>query len=72
MLTFVNAFKTRRAIFTPLMPPTPATFSMEGFQTVFERTNFGYYMINGLVVTVVSMALILLFGLHGRLGAVRV
>ena len=44
---------------------------MEGFQTVFERTNFGYYMINGLVVTVVSMALILL-GLHGRLGAVRV
>jgi raffinose/stachyose/melibiose transport system permease protein len=63
VLTVINAFKTRRAIFTtPLMPPTPATFSLEGFQTVFERTNFGYYMINSLVVTLVSMALILLFG----------
>ena len=63
VLTFINAFKTRRAIFTsPLMPPTPQTFSLEGFQTVFERTNFGYYMINSLVVTLVSMALILLLG----------
>jgi raffinose/stachyose/melibiose transport system permease protein len=63
VLTFINAFKKRRAIFTaPLMPPTPQTFSLEGFQTVFERTNFGYYMINSLVVTLVSMALILLLG----------
>ena len=62
-LTFINAFKTRRAIFTaPLMPPTPETFSLVGFQTVFERTNFGYYMINSLVVTLVAMALIMLLG----------
>jgi raffinose/stachyose/melibiose transport system permease protein len=62
-LTFLNAFKTRRAIFTaPLMPPTPETFSLVGFETVFQRTNFGWYMINSLVVTLVAMALILLFG----------
>jgi raffinose/stachyose/melibiose transport system permease protein len=63
VLTVINAFKTRRAIFTaPLMPPTPETFSLEGFQTVFQRTNFGWYMVNSLVVTLVSMALILLLG----------
>jgi raffinose/stachyose/melibiose transport system permease protein len=63
VLTFFNAFKTRRAIFTsPLMPPTPETFSTVGFETVFERTNFGWYMVNSLVVTLVSMALILLLG----------
>jgi raffinose/stachyose/melibiose transport system permease protein len=63
VLTFFNAFKTRRAIFTsPLMPPTPETFSTVGFETVFQRTNFGWYMVNSLVVTLVSMALILLLG----------
>lgn len=63
VLTFFNAFKTRRAIFTsPLMPPTPETFSLVGFQTVFDRTNFGWYMVNSLVVTLASMALILLLG----------
>jgi raffinose/stachyose/melibiose transport system permease protein len=63
VLVFFNAFKTRRAIFTaPLLPPTPATFSLVGFETVFQRTNFGWYMVNSLVVTLVSMALILLLG----------
>ena len=63
VLTFFNAFKTRRAIFTsPLLPPTPETFSLVGFQTVFDRTNFGWYMVNSLVVTLASMALILLLG----------
>lgn len=63
VLTIFNAFKTRRAIFTtPLLPPLPGSFSMEGFQTTFERTNFGYYILNSLVVTLVSMALILLLG----------
>ncbi|MFN8469946.1 MAG: carbohydrate ABC transporter permease [Caldilineaceae bacterium] len=63
VLTFFNAFKTRRAIFTsPLMPPMPDTFSLVGFQTVFDRTNFGWYMVNSLVVTLASMALILLLG----------
>jgi raffinose/stachyose/melibiose transport system permease protein len=63
VLTFLNAFKTRRAIFTsPLLPPTPETFSLVGFETVFQRTNFGWYMVNSLVVTLVSMALILLLG----------
>ncbi len=63
VLTVMNAFKTRRAIFTsPLAPPLPETFSLVGFETVFQRTNFGWYMVNSLVVTLVAMALILLLG----------
>jgi raffinose/stachyose/melibiose transport system permease protein len=63
VLTISNSFKTRRAIFSaPLVPPTPETFSLVGFETVFQRTNFGWYMVNSLVVTLVSMALVLLLG----------
>ena len=63
VVTISNSFKTRRAIFSaPLVPPTPETFSLVGFETVFQRTNFGWYMVNSLVVTLVSMALVLLLG----------
>ena len=63
VLVLFNSFKTRKAIFTaPWMPPTPATFSLGGYQTVFDRTNFGLYFVNSLIVTLVSMFLILLFG----------
>jgi raffinose/stachyose/melibiose transport system permease protein len=63
VLVIFNSFKTRRAIFTsPWMPPTPATFSLGGFETVFARTNFGLYFLNSLIVTLVSMFVILLFG----------
>jgi raffinose/stachyose/melibiose transport system permease protein len=44
------------------MPPTPATFSLAGYETVFERSNFIWYFVNSLVVTLVAMLFILLFG----------
>lgn len=63
ILVIMNSFKARRAIFAhPLMPPTPATFSLAGYETVFERSNFIWYFVNSLVVTLVAMLFILLFG----------
>ncbi|MBK8050178.1 MAG: carbohydrate ABC transporter permease [Anaerolineales bacterium] len=63
ILVIMNSFKSRRAIFTsPLAPPTPETFSLVGYATVFARTNFGWYFVNSLIVTLVSMVLILFLG----------
>jgi len=63
VLTIMNSFKSRRAIFTsPLLPPTPETFSLVGYETVASRSNFAWYFVNSTIVTVVSMVLILLFG----------
>ena len=63
VLTIMNSFKSRRAIFTsPLLPPTPETFSLVGYATVASRSNFGWYFVNSIVVTVVSMVLILIIG----------
>lgn len=59
----VNAFKSRRAIFSdPLALPTPATFDAIGFKTVLAQGDFLLYFQNSLVVTVVSLILVLLFG----------
>jgi raffinose/stachyose/melibiose transport system permease protein len=63
LLVVANAFKTRRAIFgSPLALPTPGTFTLAGFQTVANQGNFALYFTNSLVVTLVSLALILLLG----------
>ncbi len=63
VLIIQNSLKTRKAIFkAPLTPPLPGTFSLEGYQTVFERSNFQLYFVNSLVVTVVSILLVLFLG----------
>lgn len=64
ILILINSFKTRKAIFSsPLSIPLPGgTFSMEGYETVFDRSNFPLYFGNSLIVTVVSILLILLIG----------
>jgi raffinose/stachyose/melibiose transport system permease protein len=63
ILILINAFKTRKAIFsTPYLPPLPGTFSMEGFETVFARTNFPLYFFNSLSITLISLFLILFTG----------
>lgn len=63
VLVIMNSFKTRRAIFTtPLAPPTPDTFSLVGYQTVWERSGFPNYFVNSLIITVASILLILLIG----------
>jgi len=64
ILILINSFKTRKAIFSsPVSIPLPGgTFSLEGYATVFDRSNFPLYFGNSLIVTVVSIFLILLLG----------
>ena len=63
MLVVLNSLKSRRAIFTaPYKPPTAATFSLVGYNTVAERASFHIYFSNSLIVTLVSMFLILFTG----------
>ncbi|MFB9953094.1 carbohydrate ABC transporter permease [Rhizobium puerariae] len=62
-LTLVNSFKNRNAIFRePMAFPTPSSFSLIGYQTVLSQGDFIGYFQNSLIVTVVSIALVLLFG----------
>jgi raffinose/stachyose/melibiose transport system permease protein len=63
LLVLMNSLKTRKAIFgTPLAPPTPVTFTLQGFQTVLAQGDFVLYFGNSLTVTLVSLFLILLLG----------
>lgn len=62
-LTIINSFKNRNAIFrNPMQFPTPGTFDLVGYQTVLGQGDFALYFQNSLIVTVVSIALVLLFG----------
>ncbi|WP_457581884.1 carbohydrate ABC transporter permease [Ensifer canadensis] len=62
-LTVINSFKDRNAIFrAPLTVPTPETFSLIGYQTVLGQGDFATYFQNSFIVTVVAIALVLLFG----------
>ncbi len=62
-LTLVNSFKSRNAIFRePMALPTPSTFSLVGYETVLQQGDFLGYFQNSLIVTVASIALVLLFG----------
>lgn len=59
----VNSFKARKAIFAePLALPSEASFSLVGYQTVMAQGDFFQYFQNSLIVTVGSLAFILLFG----------
>ena len=63
LLVVMNSFKARSAIFgSPLAPPDAATFSLIGYEKVFRVSNMLTYFSNSLIVTLVSMALVLLFG----------
>jgi raffinose/stachyose/melibiose transport system permease protein len=62
-LIVINSFKSRNAIFRePLMPPTPETFDLVGYTTVWAQGNFISYFGNSLIVTVASLFFVLLFG----------
>ena len=69
LLTILNSFKDRNAIFrTPLAPPTANTFSLVGYETVLKQGDFVGYFQNSLIVTVVSIFFVLLFGaMAGRM-----
>ena len=63
LLVVMNSFKARNAIFgAPLAPPDLSTFSLVGYQKVLRASNILTYYSNSLIVTLVSMALVLLFG----------
>lgn len=63
VLVIMNSFKSRRAIFSaPLRLPLPDTFSLEGYATVWERSNFPSYFANSLIVTLATIVLVLFVG----------
>jgi raffinose/stachyose/melibiose transport system permease protein len=62
-LIVMNSFKTRKAIFdSPFTFPNSETFSLKGYETVWERANFVRYFFNSITVTVVAVALVVLLG----------
>jgi raffinose/stachyose/melibiose transport system permease protein len=59
----INSFKGKKYIFgSPFSLPTPTTFDLIGYKTVIERSHFGTYFTNSLIVTLTSLALTLLIG----------
>ncbi|HEY0202968.1 MAG TPA: carbohydrate ABC transporter permease [Acetobacteraceae bacterium] len=63
LLVVMNSVKSRAAIFgTPLSLPGPTTFDMIGYRTVLGQGAFLRYFGNSLIVTVGSLAAVLLFG----------
>jgi len=62
-LVIINSFKDRAAIFgSPLSLPSPTTFSLTGFQQVLDKADFFTYFGNSLIVTIVSLAMVLMTG----------
>jgi raffinose/stachyose/melibiose transport system permease protein len=62
-LVLINSMKSRDAIFgNPLSLPNPETFDLIGYAQVLDKAAFGTYFGNSLVVTVVSLALVLIAG----------
>ena len=62
-LIVMNSFKTRKAIFdSPFTFPNSETFSLKGYETVWERANFVRYFFNSFTVTVVAVGLVVLLG----------
>ena len=61
LLMLLNSLKSREAIFgSPLALPTPQTFDLSGYQTVFSSARFDLYFLNSVLVTTGSLTLILL------------
>ena len=59
----INSFKSRRAIFAePQALPGAGTFDAVGYATVLQQGDFLLYFQNSLIVTIVSIAAVLLFG----------
>lgn len=62
-LIVINSLKSRAEIFrSPLALPSRESFSLIGYETVVNQGDFLLYFQNSLVVTLASLACILLFG----------
>ncbi|RCK05839.1 sugar ABC transporter permease [Thalassospira xianhensis MCCC 1A02616] len=60
-LVIINAFKSRKGIFSaPMSLPNAETFSLEGFTKVLARSNFELFFFNSFTVTVVTIVIVLL------------
>jgi len=63
VMILMNSFKAKKAIFgAPFAFPTPATFSLIGYQTVTDRAAFSTYFLNSVIVTFTALILTLLIG----------
>ncbi len=63
VLVVINSFKSRQAIFSvPYQPPTPDTFDLVGYTTVFGRASFLLNFVNSFIVTGAALFFILLIG----------
>lgn len=63
LMIVMNSFKAKKYIFgSPFALPTPTTFDLIGYETVIERSNFGTFFTNSLIVTLTSLVLTLLIG----------
>ncbi|MFO7959833.1 MAG: carbohydrate ABC transporter permease [Nitriliruptoraceae bacterium] len=63
LMIVMNSFKSRSTIFSsPFIPPTPDTFDLVGYETVFARARFELYFFNSFVVTLGAVFLVLLLG----------
>ena len=69
LLVAFNSFKSRAAIFgAPLSLPGPASFDLIGYKTVLSQGVFINYFVNSMIVTVGSLAAVLLFGAMAAFG----
>jgi raffinose/stachyose/melibiose transport system permease protein len=56
LLVVANSFKERREIFdSPFSLPSPSTWDVSGYETVFDEASFVTYFRNSLVVTLLSV-----------------
>jgi len=63
IMIIINSFKDRKAIFgMPFQIPNAETFSLIGYETVLERSNFQVYFMNSIIITVTALVLTLLIG----------
>jgi raffinose/stachyose/melibiose transport system permease protein len=63
VLIVMNSFKARGAIFgAPLAPPSAATFSVIGYDTITKRGEFPTWLSNSVIVTGAVLVLVLVLG----------
>ena len=62
LLIIMNSVKSRRAIFDDAFSlPSPETFDLVGYDTVFSGSSFDVYFRNSFIVTVASVLLVVFF-----------
>ena len=62
LLIILNSLKSRQAIFDDAFSlPTPGTFDLVGYETLFAGSSFDVYFRNSFIVTVASVLLVVFF-----------